>query len=110
MRSVILFSLLRLLAFAAPLALLLMLNVPPMWAAIAAAVLGFALSLVFLRTPRERVATSLYEARHPVHGEDEDVEDDYLDDEDDLLDHEEADLPTAGEAEVTSSAPTGTEK
>ncbi len=89
------FTILRLLAFAVPLAALLLLGIEPMWAAVAAAALGFAISLVFLRTPRERVAGSLYEARHPVHGEDEDVEDDYLDDEDALLDQDEDETPAA---------------
>lgn len=95
LQSVIVFTILRLLAFAVPLAALLLLGIDPMWAAVAAAALGFAISLVFLRTPRERVAGSLYEARHPVHGEDEDVEDDYLDDEDALLDQDEDEAPVA---------------
>lgn len=104
------FTILRLLAFAVPLAALLLLGIEPMWAAVAAAALGFAISLVFLRTPRERVAGSLYEARHPVHGEDEDVEDDYLDDEDALLDQDEDEAPApAAQSAEQETQPASTE-
>lgn len=79
---VIYYSLLRILAFALPLALLLAVGVQPLWAALVAALAGLAVSLVFLRTGREKVAGSLYEARHrdqQVHGADEEAEDELED-------------------------------
>lgn len=85
MLPVIYYTVLRLLAFAVPLGLLIWVGVPPMWSALVAAVTGLAVSLVFLRTSREKVSGSLYEARHPAYehvGADEEAEDDLYEDED----------------------------
>ena len=56
------YSLLRLLLFFAPLALMLALGTWWWLAAILAAALSFALSLVLLRKPREQAALALFEA------------------------------------------------
>ena len=56
------YSLLRLLLFFAPFALMLALGTWWWLAAILAAALSFALSLVLLRKPREQAAIALYQA------------------------------------------------
>lgn len=65
--SVVLFSLLRLAVFAVPLALLLVIGTPlglPAWAsALWAAVIGIALSLLFLNRFRDPVSTTLHDTR-----------------------------------------------
>ncbi|TFB95008.1 DUF4229 domain-containing protein [Cryobacterium sp. HLT2-28] len=60
------YSVYRVLLFAVPLAILLALQITWWIAALVAALIGVCLSYLFLRTPRERVARGLYEARHPV--------------------------------------------
>ncbi|WP_170296986.1 DUF4229 domain-containing protein [Agromyces salentinus] len=72
------FTALRILMFAVPLAVLLIAGVPGWVAALVAAVFGLSASLIFLRRPRESMATDLYEARHretPVVHEDDADED-----------------------------------
>jgi hypothetical protein len=75
---VLVYTVLRLLAFLVPLGILLVLRIEPWIAAVLAAIIGMALSFVLLRSPREKVAEGIYERRH---GErtpdttDEDVED-----------------------------------
>ena len=65
--SVVLFSLLRLAVFVVPLILLLVIGTPlglPTWAAaLWAAVIGIALSLLFLNRFRDPVSTTLHETR-----------------------------------------------
>jgi len=56
------YSVYRILMFAVPLAVLLMLSIV---SAIVAALIGLCLSYIFLRKPREKVALDLYTARHP---------------------------------------------
>ena len=59
------YSVLRVLMFAVPLAILLSMGFWP-WAATGiAALLGVCLSYLFLRKSREAVARDLYKARHP---------------------------------------------
>ncbi|SEB47610.1 Protein of unknown function [Paramicrobacterium humi] len=75
------YTVLRLLAFIVPLVILLLLGFNEWYSAIIAALVGFAVSLIFLRRSREKVSHSLYEKRHgtPEHHpdapSDEDVED-----------------------------------
>lgn len=61
---VLVYTVLRLLAFLVPLGLLLALRIEPWIAAVLAAIIGLALSFVVLSRPRERVAEGLYERRH----------------------------------------------
>jgi hypothetical protein len=58
------YSVIRLLLFAVPLVILLVAGVDPIVATIIAAIVGLCLSYIFLRTPRARVAESVYRARH----------------------------------------------
>ena len=60
------YSVYRILMFAVPLAVLLMLSIVWWISAIVAALIGLCLSYIFLRTPREQVARDLYTARHPT--------------------------------------------
>nr|WP_236778917.1 DUF4229 domain-containing protein [Agromyces seonyuensis] len=89
------YTALRIVVFAVPLVVLLWAGVNPYASAIVAALFGFAVSLVFLRKPRESMSGKLYAARHgegeetpkPKRAErsaksgpsDEDVEDDAID-------------------------------
>lgn len=59
------YSVLRVLMFAVPLAILLAMGFWPWAAAVIAALLGLCLSYLFLGTSRESVARGLYAARHP---------------------------------------------
>jgi len=59
------YSVYRILMFAVPLAVLLMLSIVWWLSAIVAALIGLCLSYIFLRKPREKVALDLYTARHP---------------------------------------------
>ncbi|MGY4859164.1 DUF4229 domain-containing protein [Cryobacterium sp. AP23] len=65
------FTVLRVLMFVVPFILLLALGIAGWLAALLAALIGFCLSYIFLRTPRDTVARGLYEVRHrekePVH-------------------------------------------
>jgi len=60
------YSVYRILMFAVPLAVLLMLSIVWWVSAIVAALIGLCLSYIFLRAPREKVALDLYTARHPT--------------------------------------------
>lgn len=59
------YSVLRVLMFAVPLAILLSLGFWPWAAAVIAALLGLCLSYLLLGRSRESVARDLYRARHP---------------------------------------------
>lgn len=72
------YSILRLLFFVIPLAILLLLQLTWWIALVAAALIGLCLSYIFLRTPRDRVAQSIYQARHrgtPIPNVDDETED-----------------------------------
>ncbi|AWB94523.1 DUF4229 domain-containing protein [Agromyces badenianii] len=72
------YTVLRVLLFAVPLAVLLIAGVDPLVSTIVAAVFGLSASLLFLRRPRESMASDLYAARHretPLVAEDDEVED-----------------------------------
>lgn len=76
------YTVLRLLAFVVPLAVMLALGFNEWFSAIVAALVGFALSLILLRRSRDRVSADIYERRHGDRGadadgapSDEDVED-----------------------------------
>ncbi|MEC5151983.1 DUF4229 domain-containing protein [Cryobacterium sp. GrIS_2_6] len=60
------YSVYRILMFAVPLAVLLMLSIVWWVSAIVAALIGLCLSYIFLQKPREQVALDLYTARHPT--------------------------------------------
>ncbi|WP_243695014.1 DUF4229 domain-containing protein [Labedella populi] len=75
---VLVYTVLRLLAFLIPLGVLLALRIEPWIAAVLAALIGMALSFVLLRSPREEVAKGIYARRHGDHmpdTTDEDAED-----------------------------------
>ena len=67
----LLFTVLRVLMFAVPFVILLVLGIPGWLSAVLAAIIGLCLSYIFLRTPRDSVARDLYAVRHratePVH-------------------------------------------
>lgn len=72
------YTILRLLLFAIPLTVLLLVQVNWVIAVIAAALIGLCVSYLLLRTPRDRVATSLYHASRrekPVPTADDETED-----------------------------------
>jgi hypothetical protein len=72
------YTALRILLFAAPLAVLLIAGVNPWVSAAVAALFGLSASLIFLRRPRETMSSELYAARHreaPVVRDDDEVED-----------------------------------
>lgn len=76
------YSVLRVLAFAVPLAILLSLGIWPWASAVIAALLGLCLSYIFLGASRHSVARDLYNARHPTEepvNPDADIEDSALD-------------------------------
>ncbi|MFJ8896313.1 DUF4229 domain-containing protein [Leifsonia sp. NPDC102414] len=76
------YSVLRLLLFAIPLAILLVLRIDWWIAVIAAALIGLCLSYIFLSKPRNAVSTDLYAARHrdkPATTVDDDAEDAVVD-------------------------------
>jgi len=58
------YSIYRVLLFAAPLAILLLLGIRGWIAAVIAAIIGLSLSFILLRKSRENVARELYAARH----------------------------------------------
>lgn len=65
------FTVFRILMFVIPFVVLVALGIEGWLAALLAAVIGFCLSYIFLRKPRDTVARGLYEVRHrekePVH-------------------------------------------
>ncbi|WP_233265606.1 DUF4229 domain-containing protein [Leifsonia sp. AG29] len=76
--SWITYTVLRLLVFAVPLVVLLLVGVIWWLAVIAAALIGLCLSYIFLSRPRNAVSSDLYAVRHrerPATTEDDDVED-----------------------------------
>ena len=75
---VVYYTVLRLAAFAIPLALLLVLGIEPWIATVLAALIGLSVSYIALRRPREAVSRDLYDRRHgskPSPTGDEDAED-----------------------------------
>ena len=80
-RPVLVYTLLRLLAFLVPLVILWFLFPGMPWvAAVMAAAIGASLSVIFLRRPREEVSTRIYAARQKrAKVTDDDVEDAVLD-------------------------------
>jgi cell division protein FtsL len=79
-RQWILYSLIRVGVFAAALALLVLVGVNVLIAAVAAAVIGFCVSYIFLRGPRNAVAKSIVELRTKKDRDDDnDLENDVLD-------------------------------
>ena len=81
-RSWITYTVVRLLAFIVPLAVLLAIPVNPWIATLLAAVIGFCVSYIFFRRSREDVARGIYEERHaekPVVHEDAEAEDGAID-------------------------------
>lgn len=62
-REVVLFSILRVLVFAAPFGILYAVGLDWIWAALIAAVVGFCVSYIFLRPLRDRVSMRLAASR-----------------------------------------------
>ena len=74
----VLYTVYRILLFAVPLVVLLVLNIVPWLATLLAAIIGLCLSYILLRSPREEVARDLYAATHrsqPVVHPDDETED-----------------------------------
>ena len=97
--SWITYTVLRLLVFAVPLVILLLVGVVWWLAVIAAALIGLCLSYIFLSRPRNAVSSDLYAVRHrekPVRSEDDDVEDAAVDNA--AVDNAEANEPTVDNA------------
>jgi hypothetical protein len=71
----VLYTVYRILLFAVPLVILLVLQIVPWLATLLAAIIGLCLSYILLRSPREKVALDLYAATHRtepvVHTDDE---------------------------------------
>ncbi|MET0480017.1 MAG: DUF4229 domain-containing protein [Mycetocola sp.] len=74
---VVYYTVLRLLTFAVPLAVLLLLGIEPWIATVLAALIGLSVSYIFLQRPREAVSRDLYQLRHGSKeaAEDESTED-----------------------------------
>ena len=74
---VVYYTVLRLLTFAVPLTVLLLLGIEPWIATVLAALIGLSVSYIFLQRPRHAVARDLYELRHGTRkvADDEDAED-----------------------------------
>ncbi len=99
-RSILLYSLLRLAVFAVPLTLLVIIGTPlglPFWAAaLWAALIGIALSLLVLGRFRDPVSERLYQARQVTASSTKDAESDL---ENSLLDQQEGDRSPASGSE-----------
>ncbi|MFC6356657.1 DUF4229 domain-containing protein [Luethyella okanaganae] len=96
----------RVLAFAVPLTLLLLVNVNPWISALLAAVIGLCVSYIFLRRPRETVSRELYERRHgdnPTINVDDESEDAAIDNAD--IAKSSADTPTLPDASTAGPDP-----
>jgi hypothetical protein len=79
-RQWVLYSLIRVGVFAAALVLLVLVGVNVIVAAVAAAVIGFCVSYIFLRGPRDAVAKSIVDLRtRKDRDDDNDIENDLLD-------------------------------
>jgi len=61
---IVYYTVLRLLAFAVPLAVFLLIGFHPIMATVIAALIGLCVSIVFLRQPRAAVSEGLYRVRH----------------------------------------------
>lgn len=107
------YSVLRVVVFAAPLALLLVLRIDPLLATVIAAVIGFCLSYLFLRKSREAMSRDLYAARHrtkePV-SDDDATEDAAVDRADDETAAVSTAVSTADPADLTASVGTESER
>jgi hypothetical protein len=79
------YTLLRVLVFAVPLAVLLFLGVHWLWSALIASVVAFCVSFIFLRRRRDEVAQA-WAARRPVRTRDDVAEDAAIDAADDAAD------------------------
>lgn len=91
--SWITYTVLRLLVFAVPLVILLLLGLVWWFSVIAAALIGLCLSYIFLTRPRNAISSDLYAVRHrstPARSEDDDIEDAAVDAEDSALPHDAA--------------------
>jgi hypothetical protein len=79
-RQWVLYSLIRVGVFAVALVLLVLVGVNVIVAAVAAAVIGFCVSYIFLRGPRDAVAKSIVDLRtRKDRDDDNDIENDLLD-------------------------------
>lgn len=76
----IVYSVLRLLFFAVPFALLYVLGIWPWLAAIFAALIGVSLSIIFLSKPRATASESIYDWRNRERTADDIVEDEAIED------------------------------
>ncbi|MEO8527910.1 MAG: DUF4229 domain-containing protein [Pseudolysinimonas sp.] len=77
MRAVLIYTIARVLVFAVPFAILMLIGLDWWWAAIIAAVVGFCLAYLALKPLRDRVALQIATARSapPTRGSDELAED-----------------------------------
>ncbi len=110
------YSVLRVLLFAVPLAILLSLGFWPWAAAVVAALLGLCLSYLLLGTARQKVASDLYKARHPdkeATNPDSDIEDSALNAEEQRgagAENDTAEEPSAAAPNDTASQPNRSER
>lgn len=75
----IVYTVLRLLFFAVPFAVLFLLGIWPWLSAIFAALIGFSLSIIFLSRPRDTASESIYDWRNRDRTPDSVLEDDAVD-------------------------------
>ena len=75
----IVYTVLRLLFFAVPFGVLILLGLSPWLAAVFAALIGVSLSVIFLSKPRAAASESIYEWRHRDRTADDVVEDEAVD-------------------------------
>lgn len=79
-RRVIVYSLIRVILFAVPFTILMVIGIDWWFSAPIAAVIAACLSYLFLRPQRDAVATTVYEWRHgDHHDEDSDIENEAID-------------------------------
>ena len=75
----IVYTVLRLVFFAAPFAVLFLMGIKPWLAAIFAALIGVSLSIIFLSKPREKASESIYDWRNRDRTPDSIAEDEAMD-------------------------------
>lgn len=105
------YTVLRLLVFAIPLALLLLLGIVWWISVIAAALIGLCLSYIFLSKPRNAVSSELYDVRHrdkPAVSADDEAEDAAVDATPESTPRAAADGTADAHTDVTADGAAGT--
>ena len=101
----IVYTVLRLVFFAAPFAVLFLMGIKPWLAAIFAALIGVSLSIIFLSKPREKASESIYDWRNRDRTPDSIAEDEAMDAAEAPAAEAEAAVPAADAPAAESVAP-----